>query len=217
MWIETDENSQLSLVLPEGDVRPFDAVILAVPWHQAARPFSAGDAGRIAGAYGRAKSPARHDHRRASLVRSPHHPPAPRHPRRKTFAMDFSNANSATLPRRKNANARLENLPIAAYYQVVISAAHRLAVMEKDALLDHVLDGTRRSISRFRIRPALAFPRRRAAASGVLDAAGRGKATARRKQPRSPIFFWPATGPTPAGPLRWKAPSAAAIWRSKPA
>jgi predicted NAD/FAD-binding protein len=42
MWIEADPDAEpaLSVVLDDGSARPFDAVILAVPWHQAAGLFS---------------------------------------------------------------------------------------------------------------------------------------------------------------------------------
>jgi squalene-associated FAD-dependent desaturase len=39
MWVESDEDALLSLVLAEGDTRSVDAVIVAVPWHQAATLF----------------------------------------------------------------------------------------------------------------------------------------------------------------------------------
>jgi phytoene dehydrogenase-like protein len=160
MWIETDENSQLSLVLPENDIRPFDAVILAVPWHQAeglfmpetlqdlppltvAQKLQPGTIAAVHLWFDRPITPLPH----AILVgklsqwifRTPSKtssfpcslPPS-------SFPRSSVGTQFRDVPASQESPKDLKSLDCA-FYQVVISAAHRLAVMEKEALLDRVL------------------------------------------------------------------------------
>jgi squalene-associated FAD-dependent desaturase len=147
MWLETDDNSQPSLVLAEGDVRQFDAVIIAVPWHQAAGlfpPMLLEDMPEISAAqclcagtitavhlwFDRPITPLPH----AILVGKPsqwifHIPSFPR----SNVGTQFRDA-----PASQESRENPESLNCT-HYQVIISAAHRLALMDKDALLDQVL------------------------------------------------------------------------------
>ncbi len=147
MWIETGNDSQLSLVLPEGDARQFGAVVLAVPWHRAGNLFppalldelpalSAAQnliPGAITAVHLRFDRPITH---------LPH--------------AIFAGKISQWIFRDANRQPAIEQTSHAHgerghgtqqptdepgfHYQVVISAAHRLAAMEKNVLLERVLN-----------------------------------------------------------------------------
>jgi predicted NAD/FAD-dependent oxidoreductase len=123
MWIEADEDSQLSLILPEGEARSFDAVILAVPWHQACGLFPPElleELPELSAAQNLAPGTITtvHLHFDRPITPLPH----------------------AVLVGKLAQWIFHTSAEIEASYQVVISAAHRLAAMDKDALLARVLE-----------------------------------------------------------------------------
>ena len=123
MWIENEEDGQLSLVTPEGDARPFDAVILAVPWHQAGSLFPPELLEELP------ELPAVQNLVPGTIAAVHLWFDRPITPLPHAILVGKLSQWIFNIAARGQAHA----------YQVVISAAHRLAVMEKDALLAHVL------------------------------------------------------------------------------
>jgi squalene-associated FAD-dependent desaturase len=122
-WIEADDEQQLSLVMPDGDVRPFDAVILAVAWHQASNLFPPTLLDELPELESAQKlSP-------GSII-SVH----------LYFDRPITALPHAILPGKLSQWIFRTAGEKQTSYQVVISAAHRLAPPEKDALLALVLE-----------------------------------------------------------------------------
>jgi squalene-associated FAD-dependent desaturase len=169
MWIESDDDGRLSLVAADGDAREFDRIVLAVPWHQAASLFppmllqelpelSAAQnlaSGAIAAVhlwYDRPITPLPHAILAgklsqwifeccSSLPRSGagtqfrDAPASQEAPGR----IDNPNGFFRTKVSRKRVPPPERGNEKVYYYQVIISAAHRMAIGEKDPLLDRVI------------------------------------------------------------------------------
>jgi protoporphyrinogen oxidase len=133
MWIESDENSQLSLVLPEGDAIAFDAIILAAPWHQAGNLFPPELLAELPEISRAQKLPsgtitAVHLWFDRPIMALPH----------AVLVDKLSQWIFQGVAKKSSEGQDAESTP--AYYQVVISAAHRLAKLDKEALLSQVLE-----------------------------------------------------------------------------
>ncbi|MCC6124495.1 MAG: FAD-dependent oxidoreductase [Pirellulales bacterium] len=160
MWIESDDNGQLSLVAADGDVREFDRIVLAVPWHQAAGLFPpmlleelpelSAVQNLVPGAIA-----AVHLWFDRPITRLPHaiftgklsqwifDSPSQAETGCHAHACRGHEGNSVQTPqahgKRGHGVERPNDIP-ATYYQVIVSAAHRLTADAKDALLDRVLE-----------------------------------------------------------------------------
>jgi squalene-associated FAD-dependent desaturase len=153
MWLEMDESSQLTLILPEGDARAFDAAILAVPWHQAGSLFppsmldelpSLGGlqnlhSGGIAAVhlwFDRLITDLSH----AILVgrvsqwifQTPSIPCS-------GSSLSSSSHSDVGTPTREEVPKPEHDIKGVFFYQVVVSATHRLEPIDKESLLDRVL------------------------------------------------------------------------------
>jgi squalene-associated FAD-dependent desaturase len=148
MWVESGDDGELSLVLAEGDARLFDAVVLAVPWHRAAGLFPPSllddlpalvsaqelSSGAIAAVhlwFDRPVTPLPHSVLVGKLAQWIFRPGRVR---ARTHAGDDAVDDSGA------ACVQARTLPDAAYFQVLISAAHRLAPADKNALLAQVCE-----------------------------------------------------------------------------
>jgi squalene-associated FAD-dependent desaturase len=130
MWIEAGENSELSIVLAEGETRTYDAIVLAVPWHQAEGLFPPELLEELPELKNAQKLQpggitAVHLWFDRPLTELPH-------------AVLVGKLSQWIFRCASKGKGEGDNSDLA-YYQVVISAAHRLAVMEKEAMLDRVL------------------------------------------------------------------------------
>ena len=103
------------------------------------------------------------------------------------------------------------------YYQVVISASRRLADRSARDIVSEVVQRELASIWPATARgkaAAIAVDYR--GARRVLGAAGVERIRSdRSRKPPFQTYFWPAIGPPPVGPPRWKGQCAAAIWPQK--
>jgi uncharacterized protein with NAD-binding domain and iron-sulfur cluster len=164
MWIECEENARLSLVLAEGDARSFDAVVLAVPWHQAGGLFPpavledlpelAAAQNLVSGAiaavhlwFNRPITPLPHAILVGKLSQwifqcTPECDAGCHAHAGRGHEGDAEHDSHAHDERghgtRHGTRPSIENS--AFHYQVVISAAHRLSMMENDALRERVLE-----------------------------------------------------------------------------
>ncbi|MBN2580071.1 MAG: FAD-dependent oxidoreductase [Pirellulales bacterium] len=168
MWIEADPDAEapLSVVLADGAARSFDAVILAVPWHQVA-PLLSGDLsaqmpqldalaslqpGSIAAVhlwFDRPITPLPHALLQSQLApwlfAAPMHfpdgpPTVGGDSRRRSEKEKNPVGDRSRLLQSENA---AENAAAVHYYQTVISAAHRVAPSEPEKLREAVLDELR--------------------------------------------------------------------------
>jgi uncharacterized protein with NAD-binding domain and iron-sulfur cluster len=134
MWIEADPDSAFSVVFADGSARSFDAVILAAPWRQVG-PLLAGDLTErfpqvsvLSGLQAGSIASVHLWFDRAILPRSPMALLGKLAPWIFAAPMHFTNDP----PAQKNA-ASIH------YYQAVVSAAHRVAPSDPQAIREAVL------------------------------------------------------------------------------
>jgi uncharacterized protein with NAD-binding domain and iron-sulfur cluster len=149
MWIEGEPDAEpaMSLVLDNGEARSFDAVILAVPWHQAAALLSDELSAEVPQLDGLASLQpgaiaAVHLWFDRPILTVPHavlqSDLAPW-----IFAERGTGPLCAKHPKGRSGKGGLSPFPVY-YYQAVVSAAHRVAPIDPQKLRDAVLDELRR-------------------------------------------------------------------------